>query len=326
MTPNLLEYFPNSVTQICNEHGSRYEISKCRCDSWFCSDCCQVKGYNLRTRLIPILETFNSLIMISLTVDPELFPDPKTAYLYTMDKRCISVTTQDLHRWNYLFTRRYFYVVEWQHKTEQAHYHILYDSAYIPWDQLLKSWSKHRPKTAEPPRVNRPLFGTVIFSAPKFANPVHAARYATKYLIKAPEHGFPEWILAMGKDRRVRRYSTSKGFWGTPPKLKSETQKTRNNKKLSYRERISKCGNSIHVFEMNEFLDLETGEIQVKRLWLGQMGIHSSILDRLFDPGNPQRKRRSLLARSLPEAVRILEVASGQKPQWIRRRLVRTGK
>ena len=175
-------------------------------------------------------------------------------------------------------------------------------------------------------QTHRPLFGTVHFRAPKFANPVHAARYATKYLIKSPEHGFPEWVLAMGKDRRVRRYSTSKGFWRTPPKLKSEPQRTRNNKKLSYRERINKCGNSIHVFEMNEFLDLETGEIQIKRYWLGQMGIHSSVLDRLFDPGNPQRRRRSLLAKSLPDAVKILEIASGQKPQWIRRRLTRTGK
>lgn len=264
--------------------------------------------------------------MVSLTVDPTLFPDPRTAYLYTMDKRCISVTTQDFHRWNHLFTRRYFYVVEWQNKTEQAHYHVLYDSAYIPWDQLLKSWSKHRPEIAGPPIGNRPDFGTVLFSAPRFADPVHAARYATKYLIKAPEHGFPGWVLDMGKDRRVRRYSTSRGFWGTPPKPKTEPQKTRTNKKLSYGERIQKCGDSIHVFEMNEFLDFETGELQIKRLWLGQLGIHSSVLDRLFDPGNPERKRRSLLAESLPEAMKVIEVASGQKPKWRRRRPTRTEK
>lgn len=211
----LLEYFHNTVTPPGNEHGARYEVAKCGCRVWFCEDCCIQQGMKLRERLIPVLETFEGLIMVSLTVDPELFPDPKTAYYYTMDNRCISVTTQDLYRWNHLNTRRYFYVVEWQKNTEQAHYHILYDSTYIPFTSLLASWSKHRPDEAGPVIGKRPAFGTVTFSVSKFASPLHAARYATKYLIKVPEYGFPGWVLEMGKERRIRRYSTSRGFWGT---------------------------------------------------------------------------------------------------------------
>lgn len=133
----LLEHLHNTVTLPGNEHGARFEVSKCNCRCWFCPECCLSEGYKLRGRLIPILESFHGLIMVTLTVDPELFPDPKTAYLYMLDKRCIGVTTQDLFRWNHLITRRFFCVVEWQKKTEQAHFHILYDSTFIPWDTLL---------------------------------------------------------------------------------------------------------------------------------------------------------------------------------------------
>ena len=167
---NLFKYLHNTVTNKPNEFGARFEVAKCNCRCWFCPDCCEFMGYNLRGRLIPVLETFEGLIMVTLTIDPLLFPDPRTAYLYTMDKRCISVTTQDLDRWGHLFSRRYFYVVEWQKNTLQAHFHILYDSNFILWDDILKSWSKHRPKDAGPIQGNRPAFGTVLFSAPKFGH------------------------------------------------------------------------------------------------------------------------------------------------------------
>ena len=75
-----------------------------------------------------------------------------------------------------------------------------------------------------------------------------------------------------------------------------------------------------------ETMDFETGELQVRQLWLGDMDIDSSVLDRLYDPGNPNRRRRSLLAKSLPEAMRVIEVASGQEAKWLRRRPARTGR
>jgi hypothetical protein len=281
-------------------------------------------GYNLRARLVPVLETFDGLMMVTLTIDPELFPDPKTAYLYTMDKRCISVTTQNLDRWNHLHSRRYFYVLEWQEHTEQAHYHVLYDASFIPWDSLLQAWSKHRPKDAGPIEGNRPAFGTALFSKKDFqGGPVHAARYATKYLIKTPEYGFPDWVLAMGKDRRVRRFSTSRGFWGTHSQRAMETTSTRARTKKTYAEKCAECGDSINLFEMNDFLDLETGEVQTKGLWLGQLDADASVIDDLFDPGNPERRRRSLLAQSPQHAKQIIETVSGHQVSFKRMRGVR---
>lgn len=318
---NLLEYLHNTVTNPGNEHGAYFEVAKCNCRCWFCPECCVIEGYKLRGRLIPILETFDGLIMATLTIDPTLFPDPMTAYLYTMDKRCISVTTQDLDRWGHLHTRRYFYVVEWQEKTEQAHFHILYDSSYIPWDSLLASWSKHRPKDAGAVIGNRPDFGTVLFSAPKFADPVHAARYATKYLIKTPEYGFPKWVLDMGKDRRIRRYSTSKGFWGTKSKRQTISISTRKNRKRTYKERISECGDSVNLFQIIETLDRETGEIQHPRTWIGQIDIDSvTVMNNLFDPGNPDRQRRSLLANNQRQALNIIRKTTGKKVEFLRHR------
>ena len=217
-------------------------------------------------------------------------------------------------------TRRYFYVVEWQEKTEQAHYHVLYDSHYIPWTDLLKSWSKHRPKDAGLVIENRPAFGTVLFSTSEFeGGPVHAARYVTKYLIKTPEHGYPAWVLEMGKNRRIRRYSTNKGFWNNPSQITKETKSTRKNKLQTYAERIGKCGDSVHLF------DTETGEITPRREWLGQLDAKSSIvLDNLWDPGNPERSRRSLLALSLNQAKRTIDIAAGNEVKWIRRKFMRS--
>ena len=327
MTPNLLEQLHNTVTKPVNEYGAHFEVAKCRCNCWFCPECCKVMGYQLRVKLVPILETFDGLILVSLTVDPELFPDPQTAYFYTMDKRCISVTTQDLHRWNHLSSRRYFYVVEWQQNTEQAHYHVLYDSNYIPWDLILKSWSKHRPKSAGPLIENRPVFGTVLFSKPDFeGDPLHAARYVTKYLIKTPEHGYPRWVLEMGKDRRIRRYSTSRGFWGNPTKRRSTSEKQRSNTFRTYAERIKNCGDSVYLFEIIVTINPETGEITPRREWLGQLDVKSStVLNNLWDPGNPERARRSLLASSLDQAKRTIDIAAGKEVQWLRRKFLRSG-
>ena len=323
---NLLEHFNNSVTHPGNEHGSHFEIAKCHCRCWFCPDCCKMRGYDLRAKLIPILKTFKNLFMVTFTVDPTLFPDPKSAYLYMKQKRCIAVTVQDLKRWGHLNTPRYFCVVEWQKNTQQAHFHVLFDTKYIPWEDMLKSWSKHRPKDAGPLQGDRPAFGTVLFSAPKFADAVHAGSYATKYLIKAPSEGFPDWILDMGDTIRIHRYSASKGFWGTSAKATASTSTERKNTFKTYRERIAACGDSVHVFEVKEGFNMETGEISTEHVWLGQLDICATVIDMIKDPGNPERRRRSLVAKSLRDVRQIIKEVTGKTPEWKQRRSLRFDK
>jgi len=319
-TDLLLEDVGNTVTEAANEYGDHFEAAKKRCRCWFCPDCCKGMGYNLRKKLFPILETFSGLLLVTFTVDPSLFADPKTAYFYVRERRCIARTIQDLFRWGYLCSRRYFSVLEWQRDTEQVHFHVLLDAKYIPFDRLLESWSKHRPEHAGPVIGNRPPFGTVRFSKGHFGGgPAHAARYVTKYLIKTPEHGFPEWVLRMGEETRIRRHSTSRGFWGTVSKRRTEAGAKRQCEGRTYAEKIQACGSSVNLFEVRETVNRETGEILVKRQWVGELLANADVvMESLFDPGEPRRSRRSLLAHSISDAHRIVSAAIGHEAMWIR--------
>jgi hypothetical protein len=277
-------------------------------------------GQKLRERLLLILQTFAGLQMWSFTVDPTLFPSPKAAYLYMRERRCISRTVQDLWRAGYLRSRRYFCVVEWQRETRQAHFHVLLDTTYIPWAVVLQSWDKHRPKTAGPVVGGRPAFGTVVFSSQKtpFASPLHAARYATKYLTKVPEHGFPAWVLEMGADTRVRRYSTSRGFWGEKTK-QSSGESNREIKPVTYRQRIETCGGSVDVFEVRESVDYETGEVLTKRAWVGELAADAGRVLAAIDDGGPRgRHRRRLEPCNLAAVVAIITDAVGRPVEWRR--------
>jgi hypothetical protein len=276
-------------------------------------------GLKLRQRLNPILATFESLMLVTLTVDPTLFATPKDAYFYIRERRCIARTIQDLWRRGVLHSRRYFYVVEWQKNTEQAHFHILLDASFVPWSFLLASWDKHRPQTAGPVAGGRPAFGTVLISVPKFGGgSAHAANYVTKYLTKIPEHGFPAWVLDLGAETRVRRYSASRGFWGEESEPGTgETE--REVHPVTYRKRIGGCGDSVDLFEVREKCDHETGEIVATRAWIGEIVADSvRVLAALDDGEPPGRSRRSIQAATFRAAVEQVAAASGRPVEWRR--------
>lgn len=82
----------------------------------------------------------------------------------------------------------------------------------------------------------------------------------------------------------------------------------------------------MYLFEIIVTIDSETGEISPKREWLGQLDAKSStVLNNLWDPGNPDRSRRSLLALSLNQAKRTIDIAAGKEVQWLRRKFLRVG-
>lgn len=160
----LLEYFHQTVTTLPASDRVHYDVSICGCGCWFCPDCCVVKGYKLRSRLVPVLETFTGVMMLTLTVDPSLFVSPLAAYRYMRERRCIARTMQDLRRgaYRHIYSDRYFYVTEWQRRTEQVHYHVLIDAGFVPWHELLASWSKHRPLDAGPVVGDRHVNGKTV--------------------------------------------------------------------------------------------------------------------------------------------------------------------
>ena len=263
---SLLESIPNVVTEPIEEERP------CRCGCWYCETCCCSMGLALRKRLIPILETFRGLMMLSLTIDPLLFVSPEAAYLYVRERRAISRLMQDLWRWGYLHTRRYFRVVEWQNATEMVHFHLLVDATHIPKAAIDRAWSKNRPESAGPPDANRPAFGMTRFSRRRFeGGATHAARYATKYLLKVPEQGWPTWVLDAGDRFRIPRYQTSRGFWPDAetrePSRRSKPTRKREQSGRKYRDRLQECGSAVNVFDRVETTFPDTGEVSVRRYW-----------------------------------------------------------
>lgn len=213
-----------TITQSCGDGSEefeaiRLEVRPCRCGSRFCSGCCLHKGLQLRDRLIPILKTFRRILMWTLTIDPKLFTSPKAAFDYVKGERCVSELMRVLRESPYLNTDRYFYVVEWQEKTEMPHFHLLIDSVYVPFAVICEIWNRKRPSWAGAVQGNRPPFGSVRYSAPEFLDATHGANYACKYLIKHPKYGYPDWVL---NSNNIARYGKSQGFWGDTTKQKSE--------------------------------------------------------------------------------------------------------
>lgn len=307
---SLLEHSQNVVT--VDEGGNRvFQISKCGCDCWYCSDCCERKGYNLRAELIPVLKTFTGLMMLTLTIDPELFASPKEAYLYVREQRALSRLMRDLDRAGHLHSRRYFYVVECQRDTEQVHFHVLIDATFIPKEAIDASWSKMRPKSAGPPSANRPTFGMTRFSKSRFdGGPEHAGRYATKYLVKTPEYGWPAWVLAMGKDRRLPRYGTSRGFWGRLPQPSNPTGNTREKNPRTYADRVAECGSSCNLFETRETIDEFTGTVEEHTHWLARLAVEDCLIS-VIAPEQPAGSRVILIANGVHSCIKALSEAAG---------------
>lgn len=166
------------------------------------------------------LRKFTAVYGLTLTVDGKLFPDgPDQAYSYVMDERCISRLVRELKRRGYLHTGRYFWVVEWQEETQQAHWHLLLDASFVPYGEVVELWSRNRPEwapkieriTAENYKGHAPAFGSVRYSFS--GNAEKAGFYASKYLTKYPVAGYPEWV--MQHVGRVPKYGHSNKFFPT---------------------------------------------------------------------------------------------------------------
>lgn len=156
--------------------------------------------------------------MWTLTLDPELFGwDHAEAYRYCSKNRVVSRLVRELNRRGHLLSGDYFCAVEYQ-QNGMVHFHVLLNARYVPFGDVCEIWNRFRPKDADEVEGDRPGFGAVRFSAPKFASMEHAANYATKYVIKTPEEGWPDWVL---QQRNLARYSISKGLWSAVETKKS---------------------------------------------------------------------------------------------------------
>jgi hypothetical protein len=160
--------------------------------------------------------------MLHLTVDPTLFGSGLDAYQWVRQHRGIGGLVRNLKRKGVVLSGRYFCVIEF-HNVEHGgwpHWHILVEASFVDVYLLQVLWGRLRPKGI-PLVKGRPPFGIVRVTAGReFTNRAHAANYATKYVIKPPKDGWPQWVREF--DGRIPRYSASRGFWGTSKRQRGD--------------------------------------------------------------------------------------------------------
>lgn len=314
-TARLLEESPNVVTNAKKVELHEFHIAKAGCDCWYCPDCCERRGFNLRARLIPVVEKFTALLMVTLTIDPTLFASERDAYFHVRNKRGVSRLVRELLRRGHLHSGRYFCVLEFQEDTKFVHFHLLVDASFIPKQAIDRAWSRLRPKSAGAVAANRPAFGMTRISKRRFnGGAVQAARYVTKYLVKTPKHGWPSWVMELGSECRVPRYSTSRGLWGeSRGRREASTGRRRSRTGTNYGDRTASCGTTCNVFETAEGVDQRTGEIEVRPRWRARIAI-SFDAARVLSPAYGLSKRRvGLVATSTRVCLQMLAVAAGHR-------------
>jgi hypothetical protein len=290
--------------------------AKCRCR--FCPKCCIRLGIALKDRLNRGLVHFGSLLMITLTVDPKLYPNPEACLRDVRDRRCVAKLVKKLHELGHLRSRRWAFVLEFQRNTEMPHWHLLVEADFIPFDDLKSVWNAFRPKGAPPVEGNAPGFGTCRISKSHFSGPSHAANYVTKYLTKMPANGWPEWVLDF--KGQIRLFSTSRDFFtaseGTKPTRENKPKQQEPKRQCrTVRERTGSCGDEATLMQRVRVVD-ESGNVTERRLFLGTLTMSmdeakTALLYPLGEGSTISLARAEVL--SLTEYARRLDVPRARK-------------
>lgn len=247
-----------------------------KCKSWLCSECRLVKGLKLRKRFLEKAEFFKDPKIYTITVCRDWFSSPEKAYSYVMEQKFIArLLTKEMK------VRNWIWVLEAQEENGEGwpHWHILIDVSKLPpiwYKPETKETSKKRPSDIKGwiyvphffdlNKVHRLLRKWKIGEQCKlserkenFDSPQHAINYITKYLIKTPERGFPEWML---NHPRLRFYQPSYDVGSLSVEEKKEKtssakakEPTRHYERRMPVERIAECGRKTFFLGYNKELD-----------------------------------------------------------------------
>jgi hypothetical protein len=204
-------------------HLNQYEVVAKGCRNRYCPQCCETLGVKLRERVREKVATWKACLLVTLTIDPTLFPTPADAMERVRTRRAFSRLVRALLKSGHLKSGRYFAAIEFQ-KNGMPHWHLLLESDFVPIERVQELWDRNRPDTAGPVQPGRPGFGFVWMSKDKFDSTEHAAHYVTKYVLKYPKAGYPDWVLDFVG--RIPKYSTSRGLLGTPQEESEFTETT----------------------------------------------------------------------------------------------------
>ncbi|WP_145053521.1 rolling circle replication-associated protein [Lignipirellula cremea] len=250
--------------------------------------------------------------MLTLTIDPKLFPSPAAALDHIRRKHAIGEFVKALRKEGCLHSRRYFCAIEWQ-KNGMPHFHLLLDASRIDIHTARRLWNRFYPTSAPPIEESDAGFGWVKYSAAKTADKMKAAKYVCKYLIKHPDEGFPDWVL--DSENNIVRYYKSHGLWGETagPQLGQEAEEpgphdpacecescqkessSKENKpqqqRRTIRDRLSSCGQGSVIFEVTPHF---IGDDEVR--FLENLSIPFHEVQRRL--GIPEGQRRVRISRS----------------------------
>lgn len=255
------------------EHRFAGAIS-CTCKSWLCPECRKKKGMEIRNAIINKGNLFRMPCLYTITINRNYFSGPEDAYDYVMKNKFIArLLTKELG------VRRWVWVLEVQEKTGAGfpHWHILVDLADLPgqwYNKDLKISSKIKPDNTKGWKYYPNFFDLnrvhsllhkwkigeqceLTLKRDRFSNPVHAIRYITKYLIKTPDGGFPEWMLLRSG---IRFFQPSKEIGSLSDNVRNEQKKNEDVKERPRRgismktpvERVAECRQKILFQEYDE--------------------------------------------------------------------------
>lgn len=228
-------------------HGSvQNQVFACktRCKSQFCRDCALSHCVMWRERLRPAIKHWESVLMLTLTVDPKTVDGPKDALELVQRRRAISKTIAKLKQRKILSSTEYTVTLEF-HESGYPHWHVLVNASFVCKHKLQREWG----------------LGIVWISKGDFDDINHAINYATKYIVKTnsdedkDEFLFPEWVMDMKTN--LRRFSASRAIskkWARKhkPRIAEVDREPRERITKTGRQKIEQCGKTATVLIRSE--------------------------------------------------------------------------
>ncbi len=259
---------------VCRGTAVRtFELRPSRCRCRFCRVCKRHQALLLRARLEQVLLTYREILMVTLTVDPNLFFGSKEAFFYVTENRCIRKLVQQVKRKSTFYTDRYFWMLEFT-QTGAPHVHVVLDASHIPLDIVQEKWDRFRPPDAGVPEIDRPEFGsTHVRGSPAGDTREQAAARIAAYLTDTDAY-IPAWVMTLGASRRIRTFGTSWRFWPSKQAVfrrKSSSPRRSRSAPRSYAERAQACGSTSHLLAIQEEMDRTTGELKTKRRYVAEL-------------------------------------------------------
>lgn len=212
------------------------KILPCKCRSQFCLKCVPGIMVKLREKLRPVVESWSSPQMLTLTVARDFAENGEVAYEECQRLRKVSELVRSLEKKGMIRKGRMFYVIEF-HRDGFPHWHLLVDSVFVEYEYLKKRWG----------------VGHVwISNNTKFKSKSHAVHYVTKYVGKI-ENELPDWVLDYRGN--IRRFSAARGLFGITkrPKKKPSSAMCGRRKRVrkTPRDRTKVCGVNSCLFKVS---------------------------------------------------------------------------